>query len=674
VSQHPSESANRPEAPPTDGRLESWKEIAAYLRRDVTTVRRWEKREGLPVHRHLHDKLGTVYAFQDELDQWWRGRRNDLGNGGGNGTTPGRPLAFWLAAAVLGLAVMTTFVVVLVRSRTGASQDVNQAESRFNIAPPDRGAFGTVAVSPDGRHLAFTVANADGASRLWLRRLDSVEAEALSGSDGARFPFWSPDSRTIGFFADGTLKTIPLSGGSARTLAEAPDGRGGTWSRGVILFAPRRDSALLRVPASGGAATPVTTVDTTRHRGHVWPEFLPDGQHFVYLADSVDIEHHGLYVGSLDTGDARHLVRATSNAVVAPHGALLFARGGALVSQHLDLDVLELTGEPTVVMDRVLRPYGLDHKGDFAVSTTGVLAFRSGGVPLNQLVWMDRHGGRLGHLSEPASYADPVLSPDGTQVAVSVFDPVSPRLASDVWLLDVSTGARSRLTFDPAADFEPVWSPDGADIVFTSNRTGAMDLYRKSASGSGPDELLLRSEIGKHAESWSPDGRFLTYSALQSETRFDLWLLPLRGDRQSIPFLRGESSEGQSQVSPDGRWIAYTSHESGRMEVYVRPFPTGDGTWQISSTGGADPRWRRDGTELFYIAANGMLTAVPVGAGRAFKPGPPQPLFDTKVNHLWDDARNHYEVSLDGERFLVAMPIENVGSIPLTVVVNWQPR
>jgi Tol biopolymer transport system component len=685
VSDHPSESAGRSPAPPDGGRLDSWKEIAAYLRRDVTTVRRWEKREGLPVHRHIHDRLGTVYAFKHEVDLWWHGRRHDLGNGGGNGratagdlvsdvqngadrgSSPRQERLAWTLAAILFLIAVAATVALFVRNPPA----VDPAEYRFSIVPPESGGFGTSAVSPDGRHIAFTVSNSHDMSRLWLRRLDSVEAHPLAGTDGAAFPFWSPDSRTVGFFADDKLKTIPLSGGSARTLAEAPEGRGGTWSRDdVILFAPRRDGAVYRVAASGGVASPVTTVDTSRHRGHLWPEFLPDGRHFVYLADSVEAEHHGLYVGSLDTSDSTPLVRARSNAISTHTGALLFVRDGALVSQHLAPGSMELSGGPTIVADRVAQPYGLDHKGDFSVSSTGVLAFRRGGSPVKELVWLDRRGERRGHVPEPADYSDPVLSPDGSRIAVSVFDSIVPPFSSDVWLLDVSTGARSRLTFDPAADFEPVWSPDGADVLFSSNRSGTVDLYRRSASGAGPDQLLLASAIDKHSESVSPDGRFLTYASLESKTRWDAWLLPLTGDRRPVPLLNREFSEGQTQISPDGRWMAYTSYESGRMEVFVRSFPSGDGKWQISSAGGADPRWRRDGRELFFIAASGMLTAVRVEIGPDFKPGAPRPLFDTKVNHLWDDARNHYDVSVDGDRFLVAMPVENVGSLPLTVVVN----
>ena len=669
MAEHPSQSADRRDAPRAGDRLDSWKEIAAYLARDVTTVRRWEKREGLPVHRHIHDKLGTVYAYTGEIDEWWRARGRQVGESDSNKRPRHDRLGWGLAATFLAMAAVATATLIVIWPQ---SLD-DPAEFRFSIAHGERGALGTFAVSPDGRAIAFTGADASGIIRLWIRRLEAVDAQPLAATEGASFPFWSPDSRFLGFFADGKLKKIAAAGGASQTVCDAAEGRGGTWNHDdVILFAPGREQGLHRVAASGGVASPVTTVERPQHRGHLWPAFLPDGRHFLYLADSGAREHHAIYVGGLDASHSRLLVRAQSNAIYAPSGALLFARDRALVSQRFDVGKLEFTGEPVLIADHVVQPYGLDHRGDFSVSSNGVLAYRSGGSPLKQLTWLDRRGERVGHLGEPADYAEPVLSPDGTRVAVSLFDPSSPVWASDIWLLDVSTGARTRLTFDQAADFEPVWSPDGADVVFASNRGGTLDLYRKSVSGSGLDQLLLRSDTPKHSEAMSPDGRFLTYSSLESDTKYDVWILPLVGDRDPRPLLQNAFSEGQSQISPDGRWIAYTSHESGRMEVRVQPFPEGAGQWQISSDGGGDPRWRRDGGELFYIAVDGTMMAVAIEPGRAFKPGVPQPLFDTKINHLWDDARNHYDVSLDGQRFLLARPVEHLASLPVTVVVHWR--
>lgn len=666
MAPHPSESSNRGESSPVEGRLDSWKEIARYLQRDVTTVRRWEKREGLPVHRHLHDKLGTVYAYDKEIDAWWAGRRSRLTEPEVAPSTRREQVA-WSVTAMLALITMAALVTQFVPAFR-ATQSFT--EHRFEIPPPDGRQLGIAAVSPDGRVIAFTAAEVDGTSRLWLRRLDAVVPQVLAETEGASFPFWSPDSQSLAFFADGRLKRLSVSGGSPQIVCDAPQGRGGTWNiDDVIVFAPGREHALHRVAASGGIAVPLTTVDRPRQRGHLWPDFLPDGRHIVFSADSVDDEHHAIYIAALDRGEAKLLLRARSNAIVSADGRLLFARDGGLIAQPFDARTLAIVGEPTTLADRVLQPYGFDHKGDFSISRDGVLAFRSGASPLKQLEWVDRRGRRLDILAEPAVYADPVLSPDDARVAVSVFDPLSDAWASDIWLIDATTGARTRFTFDRAADFEPVWSPDGAYVVFASNRGGTLDLYRKRATGAEEEELLLQSDRPKHPEAWSPDGRFLTYASLETKTKYDVSALPLFGDRTPRPLLRGVFSEGQSQISPDGRWLAYTSYETGTMEVYVRPFPGGDGKWQVSAAGGADPRWRRDGKELFFIAAGGMLMAMTVATDGAFTPGLPTPLFDTHVNHLWDDARNHYEVSRNGQRFLVTTPIEDHGTVPLTVVV-----
>jgi len=654
------------------GRLESWKEIAAYLRRDVTTVRRWEKREGLPVHRHLHDKLGTVYAYRAEVDAWWQGRVSQLDEDvaateSRGPTWTGEHRAWAVAAVFCVAAVVATAGLLITSSRIPGGTK----ELRFSISPPDDTTFGTFAVSPDGGHLAFTAVSVDGTRRLWVRPLDSVMPVPLVGTDDAAFPFWSPDGRSIGFFARGKLKRIAVSGGTAEVLCDAPDGRGGSWnSSDVILFAPDRSEGLHRIAATGGVPKAVTTVDEAYHQGHLWPEFLPDGRHFIYYADATETDQHGIYIGALDGTRSQRLLTARSNAEYARGGYLLFARDGALVAQRFDVNRLVLAGEPIVIADEVLQQYGLDHKGDFSASI-GVLAYRRRGSHLTRLAWVNRRGERVGTLDEPAIHADPAMSPDGKRLAFDVFDPASRAWISDIWLLDLSTGAKTRFTFDKAADFEPVWSPDGTRIVFASDRSGTLDLYEKSSTGSGEDALLATSGGPKHADAWSPDGRFLVYSDVHPKTRYDIWILPLVGDRKPVAYLRSEFDEGQSQVSPNGRWLAYTSNESGRMEVYVRSFPVPEGKWQVSSSGGADPRWRRDGNELFYIAADGKLMALPVETGSVFEAGRPRPLFDTAVKDLWEDARNHYEVTPDGDRFLVVRPMEHVGSLPFTVVVNW---
>jgi Tol biopolymer transport system component len=659
-------------------RLDSWKEIAAYLKRDVTTVRRWEKREGLPVHRHPHDRRDSVYAFNTELDQWLRARAPRLAN---NGTMvrshDARPRLAWLFGTVSFLLASALIAVLALQHWRRPPDSVDQI--RFGIAPPANGAFGTVVLSADGRHLAFTALTDDGKRLLWVRPLDKVTATPLSGTDDAAFPFWSPDSRSIGFFAQGKLRTVTISGGMPHVVCDAPAGRGGSWSRhGVILFSPGRDSALHRVPASGGTAVPVTTVARPLERGHLWPEFLPDGRHFLYLADSTMNDGHGVYVAALDVPEPKRLLNDASNVAYTRDGYLLFARERRLVAQRFDTDRLALTGEPVNVVESVAEHFDAEHLFDFSVSANGMLAHRTMPSLETHLVWRDRSNAVVPFAPTQALYADPTLSPDGKRVVVDIFDPLPSRRfgfalgqwTSDLWLFDVATGARSRFTFDQAADFEAVWSPDSARLVFASNRGGSLDLYTQNVSG-GAAELLLRTGVSVRPLSWSPDGRFILYASLDARTRFDVWMLPTFGKREPVPLLRTEFNEHQASVSPNGRWLLYTSTESGRNEVYVQGFPSLEGKWQISTEGGGDPRWRPDGGTLFYIGEDRALMEVAVKPGATFEAGGPQRLFDTGNQPGWAVARNHYDVSRDGRRFLVMTPIEDGRSSSFTVVMNW---
>jgi Tol biopolymer transport system component len=634
-------------------------------------VRRWERREGLPVHRHLHDKQGSVYAFQDEIDAWWERRAISNGHGASPGARRRTFSGVHLATAAVAGAILAGLAAMATVSVTSPAAG-GDGEYRFSIAPPDAAVIGTSALSPDGRHLAFTASGPDGTT-LWIRPLVSVTPRAIPGTDEAAFPFWSADSRFVGFFAGGRLKTVAIAGGDVKTICDAPEGRGGAWNQDdVILFAPDRDGPLFRVPASGGLPVRVTHVDRALHRAHLWPEFLPDGQHFFYLADSTRPEHHAIFAGGLDQSPPKRLIAVESNA--AFDGAhVLYMRNRTLLAQRFDTRRLQLNEEVVTVAQPVVRQYGIDHKGDFSASRTGVLTFRSGGTIQTRLNWLDRRGQPAGALDAgDAATTEPVLSPDGSRAAVSVFDADGETLASDLWLLDLVRGGRSRFTFEAAAEFEPVWSPDGTRVAFASSKGGTLDLYEKPSSGTGAEVLLLHTEHPKHPESWSPDGRVLTYASFEEPTKYDVWMLSLDGERKATPYLRSEYSEGQSQISPDGRWVAYTSNESGRLEVYVGAFPVPNGKWQISSDGGADPRWRGDGRELFYISTGGRMMAVDVAPSPAFAAGVPRPLFEINVMDLWQDARNHYDVSRDGARFLVASPVENTKRLPLTVVVNWQ--
>ena len=536
----------------------------------------------------------------------------------------------WIVASVclLGLLAALPFVIAYLRR-----VPVDERVLRFSLLPPEKSTMaGTVpalALSPDGRRLAF-VASSEGRDLLWVRSLDSLSAQALPGTEGATGaspPFWSPDGRFIGFFAGGKLKKIDASGAPPQTLCDAGrGGRGGTWNRdGVIVFAVGGPGPLYRVSAAGGEPIPLTTLDQSRFETHRWPSFLPDGRHFLHFVRSSQPESGGIYVGSLDSKETNRLLPTILNAAYAPPGFLLFFRNETLMAQRFDADGLQLTGEPFPVAEHVAYELGLG-RGAFSVSENGVLAYRTGSGQIDQPLWFDRGGKQIGSLGEAGLYATLALSPDERRVAVDRIDPQTG--TNDIWLFDLLRGIPSRFTTDPAGDSNPLWSPDGSRIVFSSNREGIWNLYQKIASGVGNEEVLLKSSEWKVPVDWSSDGQFILYEKVESKTKRNLWVLPMSGNRQPFPFLQTEFNEQQAQFSPDGKWIAYTSDESGAPEVYVQTFPASGGRWRVSTGGGSQPKWRRDGRELFYIAADRKLMAVDVKLGATFEAGVPKTLLE----------------------------------------------
>jgi serine/threonine protein kinase len=561
----------------------------------------------------------------------------------------------WSIAIVFILATLTLGVLYFRQVPAEAP------ETRLEVVTPPTSEPSSLAISPDGSHLTF-VASTGGQPRLWLRPLGVVASQPLPGTEGATYPFWSADSKSIGFFAGDKLKRIDIAGGSPQVLASAPFGLGGAWNGdGVIVFAPSPWSPLYRVPASGGDPIAITRLDSTRRMACVFPQFLPDGRHLLFLGWGTE---QGIYLASLDSAETRRLIAGDAPATYAAPGYLLFTRQGTLFAQRFDAKRGQLTGDPVSVADDVLG---------FSVSKTGMLAYRTaGGANHHQLAWFDRAGKEAGTIGAPDAndLLNPELSPDGRRVAV--WRTVQGN--EDLWLIDTERGVPRRFTFDPASDGYPIWSPDGSRIAFGSDRKGAIwNLYQKASSSAGGDELLLESSLAKFPRDWSMDGRFLLFVQVDPRTLGDLWVLPLFGERKPFPFVNTSFQESHGQFSPDCRWVAYISNESGRFEVYVQPFPGPGGEWQVSTGGGIEPRWRRDGKELFYIAPDSKLMAVPIqGAGQTLEAGAPVALFQTRIVGGSQNLQGQqYAVAPDGQRFLINTAVDEATASPITIVTNW---
>ncbi len=582
-----------------------------------------------------------------------------------------RSLARWVAplAALLLLGVV---VALLVRGRNVASADA--PTYRTSILLPEglrfpgageRGGIERFAISPDGRRLAFVATDANGNQMLWLRPLDSLAAASLPGTDGASSPFWSPDSRRVAFFSRGQLKIASFDDSSPVVVTSPAAGTSGAWNTDdVIVFTPTAGSPLHRVSARGGASTPVTMLDTARDEiVHRNPVFLPDGKHFLYVAvtarEGSTTGARGLFVGSLDPADPVTQVLEQGSIAKYSQGHLLFVQDKRLIAQPFDPDRLALEGEARTIAEQVelIGP----SSGAFSVSATGVLAYEASG-PGSQLVWFSREGRQLGAVGEPGRYGDLELSPDGRQAIVSVLEPETN--TRDLWMFDVERGVRTRFTFDAADEVAPIWAPDSASVVFTSNRKGHFDLYRKAASGIGPETLLLGDDSEKYPTSWLPNGSALLY-----------WTFDAEGTRISQASLAGEEAPKvvfdtpvqQGRLSPDGRWLAYSSAQSGRAEVYVVPFPVASDRWQVSSAGGTLPRWSSDGREILFAGRDNRLMAVAVKpAGDDLDVDAPRPLFDARPV----TPRSFYAIAGDGRILVNALQGDSRLS-SITVVQNW---
>ena len=582
----------------------------------------------------------------------------------------------WSVAALLLLGFLGAMVPAS-RYLRETPPETPGTSSKVSILPPPNAVISSdsaPAMSPDGRRLAFVARDSSGKALIWIRPLDSLTAQPLAGTEDAHQLFWSPDSRFIGFFSQTKLKKVDASGAPPQILCEASlSTLGATWNQdGVIAVARGSAQPIETVPASGGTPKPATTLDGSRQeRGHFFPYFLPDGRHFLYVAVSGMRENTGVYVGSLDSKDRKRLLDVQSEVRYASPGFLLFVRDRTLMAERFDASRLELSGEPFPVAEQVAsNPIFGDAM--FSVSGNGILAYRVGAVSGDtQLMWFGHTGKRLGPVGIPGEYLNQELSPNGQRVA---FERKSTHGDRDIWLLELPEGATTRFTFNPADDYYPVWSPDGSQIVFASNREGSFGLYQKPSSGAGNEESLLKSAADVGPYSWSPDRRFITYRSVGAKGFTEAWILPLFGDRKPFPYLQGDFTQSGPRVSPDGHWLAYYSTESGRYEVYIQSFPKRESKWQVSTGGGITPLWARDGKAIFYLALDGKLMSVDINGNSALQVGTPKPLFELRTfggARTILGFRNQFVVAPDGQRFLANVPVAEDSSSPITLALNW---
>jgi Tol biopolymer transport system component len=530
----------------------------------------------------------------------------------------------------------------------------------INDTQPDN-----VVISPDGQKIAFSAVSADGKWQLWVRRMDSTEAQLLPGTDLPLEPFWSPDSRSIAFGSLGKLKRVDIGGGVAQVLCDAARMTGGAWSsKGVILFGSDYGSALFQVPASGGEPKAATLIDAQHvSYGHTAPEFLPDNKHFLYRIGNNHPD--GVWVGSLDSPEVKKILDGNTNAVFSS-GFLLFIRNQVLTAQSFDPGSLQLKGEAFSIITGTAS----DGRGArrFSVSDNGVLVWQGNWDRDYQLLWFDREGKNTGVVGAPMKVTqgqEPHLSPDGKRLAI--------KRDSNIWVIDLvrETGIRLTSIFSQL----PVWSPDGSEVSFQSSIEGTpkRGIARRAANGVGETEMLL--EGVRFPNDWSPDGRYILFLQRGVKTRLDIWVLPLSGDKKEHPLLNSAFDEREPQISRDGRWLAYCSDESGNYEIYVQSF-TSDGKVgadkrRVSTNGGTQPVWRRDGKELFFVADNGKLMSVNVkNNGAELEFGPPKALFQAHMQNRYSIS-HEYDVSPDGQKFLVGTLIGESKVPPPTVILNW---
>jgi serine/threonine protein kinase len=566
----------------------------------------------------------------------------------------------WLIAAAVVIAAIAVTLGLAYRSSPPPPSQL----MRFTVSFNDNVRYTvgedflrSASISPDGQRIVFTGADqTTGANRLYIRPVASEQVIPIEGSEFGTEPFWSPDSRSVGFYADGKVKLVSLDGGRPREIADATSTGGASWGNdGRILISLQNPAPLVLITAQGGAPTPVTTLDPATEVDHDWPQFLDDGVHFLYMARGRTAALNKVFVGSLKSPERQLLLEGVFAITYAPPNRVLFLRSGSLFAQELDTSRFELQGAPVALADNALPP--------FSASRTGALTYRTVPSTPLPLLWIDPDGKEIGTALPPGYYVDPIISPDGTQIALSKAD--SPQDNSDIWIVDVASGTPRRLTFDPANERAPVWSPDGKSIVYLAQKSDAPGLYRKNANGVGAEELVLASKGVVWPYQWK-DGHLVYFDGISGAN--DVWMMSGDDLRERTPLIETRYNDVDGALSPDGRWLVYTANDSGRWELYLTTFPPTSTKLAVTTEGGADPVWNADGTQLYYTRpATAALMAMPVtpgdpprfGAARRIHPGP-----------LEYPAARSIDIDPSGERILVAPGLGVRGD--LTVLVNWQ--
>lgn len=570
-----------------------------------------------------------------------------------------------LAWAVAAVACFVALASIVITARNASPKVVGQV-IHTSILPPSDDAFDAlfwgIPLSPDGKYLSFFAHDSDGKGKLWVRALDSTQAHVIVETHGGNpHPFWSPDSKSIGYYDNGKLYRIDVSGGSIFAICDIPDFRGGSWSRdGIIVLAPNAlGSPLYQVPAGGGKPVPATQL-STEERGHRFPWFLPDGRHFLYVTNP----QKNVYAGSLDSKERTLILQNASYTQYAPPGYIVYVKDGNLVAQSFDAEKLKVSGEPVPITPDHVQTLSMAATAAFSVSQTGMVAYQKFSQTPARLRWFDRTGKEIGTIGDEDYYDAPRISPDTKKVAVFIRQ--ANQEVGDLWLLDPTRNQKTRLTFHPADYWQPVWSPDGTQIAYASDWNDGVKIYKINLNGDGSEQVLYQSPNAAYADNWAPDGKSLSIQVQAPDTQSDIWILPLTGERKPVSFVKTPFFEGGGRFSPDGRLLAYSSNESGQGEIYVRSISGEGEKYKVSTGSGFNPHWRKDGKELFYydIRSNALMS-VEILSLNPFSAGEPKQLLP------FPSAILEHDISSDGQRILIDVAAKEVLPEPITLVQNW---